>query len=310
MERSIDWHCDVLYKMVQDETLDFYNDPRLDVTVQSLRKGGIKAQACAIFIDPDISYADKYQNALAQIQAFNSRILTQPHIVHIKHFSEIHDLKPQEIGVFLTLEGLDCVGCDLDKVKFLVGQGVLSIGMTWNDANLACDGIGEPRGAGLSQFGFDVVSYANDHHVFIDVSHISLQGFEDVMETAKYVIASHSNAQAIASHRRNLSDKQIKQMVEKGGLIHLVYCDAFVKDGGKSTMLDLKKHIDHFRSLGATHLLGLGSDFDGITEKVEGLEHAGHTTHFLNLIETEYGAKFRDQIASLNFLKYVEKFSS
>ncbi|UPU38359.1 dipeptidase [Erysipelothrix sp. Poltava] len=211
-----------------------------------------------------------------------------------------------EIGTFLTLEGLDCVGSDMNKVKHLLDEGVLSIGMTWNDANLACDGIGEPRGAGLTAFGFNVVEELNARNLFVDVSHITLKGFDDVLNNAKHVIASHSNVKAIASHRRNLDDNQIRRMVEHGFPIHVVYYDAFVTDEEKETQIsDLVRHIEYLRKMGCTNQIGLGSDFDGIATKIKNLEDASKTQNLLKEIEMEFGERFTNGIAYDNFINYV-----
>lgn len=306
----IDWHCDVLMKLHQNPEYSFYDNENLDVNVLKLRKGGVKVQACAIFIDPDAYIDNKYDVALGQIDAFKNNVLKQEGIVHIKHFAEIENLKDDEIGVFLTLEGLDCVGSDITKVKQFIDEGVLSIGMTWNDANLACDGIGETRGAGLTTFGFDVVKLANDRDVFIDVSHISLNGFEDVLDTAKHVIASHSNVQKLASHRRNLNDGQIQRMKDKGALVHFVYCDAFVNDQHRvepTTIQMLVDHIEHLHHAGLASQLGLGSDFDGISSKIVNLEDASQSQNLLHEISVRLGSAFAEDIAFGNFMKYINR---
>lgn len=304
--KIIDWHCDVLLKLQQDQTLQFKDSEDLDVNYEKLKASNTKVQAMAIFIDPDLNFDDKYQIALEQIEAYKHRVLTTPGVVQLKSFQDIENLGEDEIGTFLTLEGLDCVGSDMNKVKHLLDEGVLSIGMTWNDANLACDGIGEPRGAGLTAFGFNVVEELNARNLFVDVSHISLKGFDDVLNNAKHVIVSHSNVKAIASHRRNLDDNQIRRMVEHGFPIHVVYYDAFVTDEEKETQIsDLVRHIEYLRKMGCTNQIGLGSDFDGIATKIKNLEDASKTQNLLKEIEMEFGERFTNGIAYDNFINYV-----
>lgn len=305
--KIIDWHCDVLFKLQQDPNLNFQNSSKLDVNYEKLKASNTKVQAMAIFIDPDLNVDHKYEIALEQIEAYKTRVLTTPGITQIKAFHEIELLKDDEIGTFLTLEGLDCVGNDMDKVKHLLDEGVLSIGMTWNDANLACDGIGEPRGAGLTAFGFNVVEEMNARNLFVDVSHISLKGFDDVLNNAKHVIASHSNAKAIAKHRRNLSDNQIRRMIERDAPIHVVYYDAFVKDDDEETVIgDLIRHIEYLNQIGCGSRLGLGSDFDGIETKIKHLEDASKTQNLLIEIEAVLGEEFTNGIAYDNFINYVK----
>ncbi|AZK43609.1 peptidase [Erysipelothrix piscisicarius] len=304
--KIIDLHCDVLLKLQQDQSLNFKDSNELDVNYEKLKASNTKVQAMAIFIDPDLNFNDKYQIALEQIDVYKHRVLTIPHVVQIRSFSDIEKLGSDEIGTFLTLEGLDCVGNDMEKVKHLLDEGVLSIGMTWNDANLACDGIGEPRGAGLTAFGFNVVEELNERNLFVDVSHISLKGFDDVLNSAKHVIASHSNVKAIASHRRNLNDNQIRRMLEGGFPIHVVYYDAFVTDDEKETEIsDLVRHIEYLVEMGCEQQIGLGSDFDGIATKIKYLADASKTQNLLLEIENTLGEKFTNAIAYDNFINYV-----
>lgn len=304
----IDWHCDALLKLQENPDLDFYDSEELDVNVVKMREGGIKVQAFAIFIDPEIPWNQKYEAALMQVRMYKEKVLSQDGFVQLFNFHDIHNLKEHEIGTFLTLEGLDCVDTDIHKVEHLLSEGVLSIGMTWNNANLACDGIGEKRGAGLTEFGLEVVELMNKRNLFIDVSHISLKGFEDVLDHAKHVIASHSNAQSVASHRRNLNDDQIERLRSKESPIHLVYCEPFIVDELPATIDDILTHLEYFTQKGYQASIGLGSDFDGIFTKVENLVDSSDTQNVLQAIEKRYGEDRARDIAYNNFMRYVDKY--
>ncbi len=69
----------------------------------------------------------------------------------------------------------------------------------------------------------------------MDISHLNEPGFWEVMElSAAPVIASHSNCAAIEPHPRNLSDEQIKAIVQKQGRIGLTFVPDFI--GGKQSI--------------------------------------------------------------------------
>lgn len=300
----IDLHCDALWKLSdKNGKLRFADAPELDTNKERLQAGGVKVQAFAIFMEPDLPSDQKFREALNQIDYFYEEVLGKnPEMKLIKKWSDFDDLKDEEIGAFLTLEGVDPIGNDLVKLRTLYQLGVLSVGLTWNNANLAADGAGEPRGGGLTLLGKEIVQLNNEHKVLTDVSHLSEKGFWDVMELADYPIASHSNSRTLCDHRRNLTDEQAKAMFAKGGLIHVVYNPPFIKETGEVNLDDLIRHIDHFCSLGGVNQIGLGSDFDGIFEKVKDLENASHTPNLINQLLKYYKEDEVKGFAYQNFL--------
>lgn len=212
-----------------------------------------------------------------------------------------------ELGTFLTLEGVDCIGNDLAKLDALLDAGVLSVGLTWNSVNLACDGLGEPRGGGLTAFGKAVVNRLNERKILVDVAHISVQGFWDVISLADHVIASHANVRKICDHRRNLTDHQIKALIARDGVMHCVYLPTFVKAEGPVTLDDLLEHFAALNALGVMDHVGLGSDFDGISSKIVGLEDSRKTKDLLAALTQIYGSQTAAKIANGNFRAYVKR---
>ncbi len=312
--KIFDTHCDALLKLqmakrnnlFDGELLDFQKSKKLDTNFERLQAGGVKVQFFAIFIHPEFPSDEKWQHALEQVDLFYSEILGEnPLMKHIKNWKDIDSLQADEIGAVLTLEGADAFGNDLTKLRHLYRLGVLSIGLTWNNANLCADGVGDPRGAGLTKLGKEVVQLNNEHHVFTDVSHLSLNGFWDVMELSKYPIASHSNARALCDHPRNLNDEQIQAMFKKNGMIDVVFCPQFInKDSEQATIPDLIRHIDHFCSLGGVRNIGIGSDFDGISSYMTDLNNASEFPNLINALQKQYSETEVEGFMYRNFLEH------
>lgn len=302
----IDLHCDALMKLEQDPSINFSDDPRLDINYVNLKKGNVRSQAFAIFVHPSDPIETQYETALKQVECFYTRVLTTPGMKHLKTWEDFL-VEDDQIGAFLTLEGVGPIGNDISKLGYLIEQGVLSVGLTWNPANLAADGIGEQRNAGLSEFGFKIVEYLNRHRILCDVSHLSHQSFEDVLNHAKYVLASHSNCFSLCSHPRNLTDHQIQRMVDKQAMIHLVLNPPFVSTKDAVQIQDLAPHIHHLTELGASHLIGMGSDFDGITEKVVNLTDWSCGDSLEEVLLSGLTKDVVQSIQSSNFLNYIRR---
>lgn len=311
--KIIDTHCDALYKL-QDYKwrnihLNYATAEELDTNLSRLNQGNVHIQFFAIFLEPDIPSEKLWYAALEQIELFHQEILAKnPQIKHVKQWSDIQTLKDGEIGAVLTLEGAECLGRDIDKLQYLFEQGILSVGLTWNHANLCADGAMEPRGGGLTVFGKEVVQLNNEFKVFTDVSHLCEKSFWDVIEYADYPFASHSNARAICDHPRNLYDEQIKAMIEKQAPMHLVFNPPFIKASSNQVKLEeFMTHFKHIKKLGGRDIIGFGSDFDGIEDKITHLRHAGEYPNLIEALKTDFTTEEINNFSYGNFVSHLPK---
>lgn len=263
--KIFDAHCDVLCKMWNDPSLSFEDGKDLHTNLQQMRRAGAGLQMFAIYIPERVPDSAKFDCALEMVDIFYERIV-KPYddIVAVYSKAEAEQLPPGKIGAMLTLEGCDAIGKELTRLKTLIRLGVRSVGLTWNYGNAASDGILETRGGGLSDFGKRTVELHNEHEIWTDVSHLSVQAFWDVMDHADHIIASHSNVLNICTHPRNLDDKQLRALIEKDAVIGVTFVPKFLRNDRKASIQDILEHIAYICSLGGKKNIALGSDFDGI----------------------------------------------
>jgi membrane dipeptidase len=302
--KIFDAHCDVLYKLWLNPTLSFDSSDELHINYKRLKNGQAKVQCMALYVPEEVAYQERFEVALEMVNILYERIFHLfPNVKLVKTKNDINKLKEDEIGVVLTLEGCDAIGHSLTRLKTLFHLGVKSVGLTWNYSNAVADGILEPRGAGLSLFGKKVVQDNNRFKVWTDVSHLSIKAFWDVLELADYPIASHSNALSLCSHPRNLNDDQLKALIKKDSMIGINFVPFFLTDKPVATIKDVINHIDYICQLGGERNIGFGSDFDGISTTVLGLEHFGQYEH---LIEELYKHFSEDQINHFCYQNFID----
>ncbi len=311
--KYIDAHCDVLWRMwsrkyQQNEKLahPFYNDADwLQVTAAKLKKGGIGLQACAIYVDEPFHHR-AFDVALEMVDLFYQEVVSDETIVIRKRADLLEWKKGNKLGVLLTLEGAEAVEADLVKLANLYRLGVRWVGLTHNPANAVADGVGEERGAGLTNFGKRFVAELNRLHMGIDVSHLSEKGFWDVIElSSQPIFATHSNAKAIYPHRRNLTDEQIKAIIAKDGMVGITYVPYFTAGKIPVTIKELILHIEHILSLGGERHLGLGSDFDGISDTIQGLSNSSETQNLVNELQKHYSEDVVERIMGENWYELM-----
>ncbi len=302
--RIFDAHCDILWRLWEDRYISFHDGPGVQVTYKNLMKYPGSIQCMAIYVPEEVPASRKYEVALEMVDIFYEKIVKPyENVKVILAKGDVQALKDNEIGVMLTLEGCDAIGNDLTRLRTLYRLGVRSVGLTWNYANTVADGVLEERGAGLTNFGRNFIKELNHLRVWTDVSHLSLNGFWEVMDRASYPIASHSNSYHLCPHPRNLTDEQIQALIQKNGLIGINFYPLFLT-GGEATIADILMHIERMCALGGEFHIGFGSDFDGIDNTPIGLESYQKYEDLVNELMKHYSA---EQVENFRFNNFVKK---
>ncbi len=164
-----------------------------------------------------------------------------------------------------TVENGAALGGDCNNVNYLSEKGVKMLTLTHNGENELAYGADCEEG-GLKLFGKRVIEKMEQEGISVDVSHLNRESFYDVAAFARCpLIASHSNCHSLLPHRRNLTDEQIRLIIESGGLMGLCFHAPFLSVRGMSNFEMLYRNIFHLLSLGGEDAVCFGSDFDGGT---------------------------------------------
>jgi membrane dipeptidase len=271
--KVIDLHCDTILKIMESGHKQKLYKNEFCVDIEKLNSGDFLSQFFALFIDLKVT-EDPYKYCMKMLDVFKDQIeFNKQSIIHARSYKDIEEAEYQrKIAAILTIEEGGALKGSLDNLKVFYDEGVRLITLTWNYANE----IGYPNykwqysDKGLTSFGKILIEEMNRLGIIIDVSHMSDKGFYDVAKLArKPFVASHSNARAITNHSRNLTDDMIRILAEKGGVMGINFCSAFLGEGEISTIESMVKHIKHIYHIGGIEVIGIGSDFDGIENIVE-----------------------------------------
>jgi membrane dipeptidase len=182
-----------------------------------------------------------------------------------------------------------------------------NVTLDWADA-----AMDSAKHGGLTPFGREVVREMNRLGMLVDLSHVSPGTMSDALDVAEApVIFSHSGARALVDHPRNVPDSILARMPENGGVVMVPFVTSFVSRAvkanddslqamiaasvrrhgtdsaavraeiaawqaahprPKATIADVADQIEHVRRVAGVDHVGIGGDFDGITENVVGLE--------------------------------------
>lgn len=308
MQMIIDGHCDVLLKL-WGKGRSFTESDELHIDLKKWKKSRVQVQAFAIFVPDTVPNEEYFETAKEMLRIFKEEIIApNEDIIHIKTKQDLEELKPSQKGAILTLEGCHPIEDDLEKLRFFIDEGVRLVGLTWNNANFVSGTCVDKPEQGLTDFGKKVIEVLNEENIWVDVSHLSVPGFFDVIELADHVIASHSNVRELNGHVRNLSDQQINALIEKDALMGITYVPTFLNEEGLATLEDIETHLSYVLDKGGSDILCLGSDFDGISTTVKDLTSIQETNGLIKRIEEKW-AELSEAIIGENFRKKFPRTS-
>jgi membrane dipeptidase len=272
---TVDTHADSLGAVLRGERSLTEARAEGQLDWGRMRQVGHSLQFFSCFVEPEYKPERALPRLLSYIDAFYQEAARDPDFHVVTDLSSLDRLlaTPGAVGGASSVEGAEAIGTDPARLRILWRLGIRLLSFTWNQRNDLADGAGEdPGGGGLSRAGRAMVREMNRLHMILDVSHLSEASFWDVMEVAEDPpIASHSCCRALADHRRNLTDAQIRALADRGGIQGIAFVTDFL--GGDRDLARVGDHIvHHLEVVGDDRHIGLGSDFDGVPEPVAGLE--------------------------------------
>ncbi len=196
-------------------------------------------------------FADKYHDKFIVVKSKSDLL----------KLLERRELDKSVIGGMLGVEGGHCLEGDIKNLDKIYKAGVRMLGPTHffdNEMGGSAHGI---SGAGLSEFGMQVISKMGDKKMIIDVAHSSEKIIDDILRFYNGpIVSSHTGVKGTYNSSRNLSDNHLIKIAEKGGLIGIAFFPGAIGDGG---IPDIVKAMIYTKNLIGVEHVALGSDFDG-----------------------------------------------
>ncbi|MFM6950707.1 MAG: dipeptidase [Novosphingobium sp.] len=330
-------------------------DPAKDVAamqtdLKRLRAGKVGAQFWSVYVSANLTDQQAVQATLEQIDVTKRLVARNAADMQLCTTSDCvtKAMKSGKVASLMGMEGGHSIGGSLAVLRQMYELGARYMTLThfkntaWADA--ATDA---PVHDGLTDFGRDVVREMQRLGMLVDLSHVSEATMMDALDVAKVpVIFSHSNAQAVNSHPRNVPDAVLARLKANGGIVMVNAYPAYVVEATRQwnvqrateearlkalhigqpkaatdalaawvkanpapvgSTADVANHLDHIKQIAGAEHVGLGGDYDGVENTVAGMEDVSkYPVLFVELARRGWTQAELEGLASRNIMRVLK----
>ncbi len=317
--------------------------------IPRLRKGGVGGQFWSVYVPVDLAGPQAVEAVLEQIDLVKRMVSRYPETFELA--LDAADVKRihagGKIASLIGMEGGHSIHDSLATLRQLYACGARYMTLThWKNTDWADAATDTPAHDGLTPFGVLVIKEMNRLGMLVDLSHVSQATMNDALDVAAApVLFSHSSAQALCGHPRNVPDQVLERVKANGGVVMVNFNPGFVSEEVRAweaakkaeearwdalhpgdaerkkkemetwatahpapaaTLAQVADHVDHIRKVAGIDHVGLGSDFDGIEHTPRGLEDVSHYPDLLaELLRRGYAKEDVAKVAGLNVLRVL-----
>jgi membrane dipeptidase len=182
------------------------------------------------------------------------------------------DSGPQDppICYVLGTEGADCI-VEPAQLELWWADGLRAVSLVHYGVSKYAHGTGAD--GPLTPDGRDLLRAMDDVGAILDVTHQCDGSFWESLDRFKgSVFASHQNCRALVPGDRQMSDDQLKALIERNAVIGPALDDwmlypGYVRNETPNTLIHLRDYVDHIDHIcqlaGSAQYAAIGSDLDG-----------------------------------------------
>ncbi|HEY0408306.1 MAG TPA: membrane dipeptidase [Pyrinomonadaceae bacterium] len=240
----VDTHNDITSMMV-DEDYDIGTSSvgKYHTDLARMKQGGLTAEFFSIYVDKKYAKdGGSARRAMDQIDwVYRSAERYPGQLLMSTSVADIRRAKREgKVAALMGIEGGHAIENSLFALRDFYRLGVRYMTLTHNNTNDWADSArDEAKHNGLTDFGKEVVREMNRLGMLVDVSHVSDKTMSDVLDVSNApIIASHSSAQALNNHPRNVSDELLRRIAKNGGVVMVNFYPSFID----------QKHLDADRA--------------------------------------------------------------
>jgi membrane dipeptidase len=321
--------------------------PGLMTDIPRIRKGHLGGQFWSVYVPAELKGSDAVQQTMETMDITRRMVARYPDQFEMAFTADDIERieKKGKTASLMGMEGGHSINSSLGVLREMYLAGARYMTLThFANTPWADSATDAPVHHGLTPFGKEVVREMNRLGMLVDLSHVSADTMRDAIAVSEApVIFSHSSAEAIDHHPRNVPDDVLASLPKNGGVVMANFYSGYVSDrlrlwsadqaaeaarqkslnpgdpdaakkaldawtaahpAPHATIADVADNIDHIRKIAGVDHVGIGSDFDGIPTSPDGLASVGdYPALFVELARRGWSDQDLAKLAGGNILR-------
>jgi len=313
-----DAHCDTVMKVLDAGEEFLSPGGSKHISFPELVKTDVRAQVFACFVLSSQHPGREYERACLMIDTVIE--MAESTDGELEIVRTVSDLQRAFSGGpragILSLEGADPLGNKAEAIREFYERGIRSVIFAWQDN--AFSGTAFGSNTPLTDQGRRLLGLCEELGIVVDVSHLSDTAFNEVVNLSeKPFVATHSDCRALCPSSRNLTDRMIRTLADRGGVMGINLSPAFLDPAFAAAVHPLieasrqavcpeerqqireqmlaiprpslewvARHVVHAIGVGGEDCIGFGGDLDGIGQTPAGIDTVADYAKFIPLLRT------------------------
>jgi len=204
-----------------------------------------------------------FEDTVADIAAAQSLIDKHPELfIKVVRPGDLDRAKPErKIAVILSFEAASMLGDKVERVELFRQLDILVMQLTYNRRTPFGCGCLDGDSDGVTDLGRQAIAKMNELGVALDLSHANVKTTEDgIRLSTRPPVFTHTGCRAVFDHPRNKTDRDMRALADKGGVMGIYMLPFLTTDTHQPTLTDYMRHMVHALDVCGEDHVGIGTD--------------------------------------------------
>jgi membrane dipeptidase len=243
------------------------SDPDIKEDLQSIRDSGLAALKSTLG-----GAHGTFEETVADVAAAQALIEKHPDLfLKVVRHSDLEQAKPRNlVAVIFSFEAASMLEDKLERIDLFRQLDVLVMQLTYNHKTPFGCGCLDGDSDGVTELGRNAIQKMNATGIALDLSHANAQTTADgIAISTKPVVITHAGCRAVFDHPRNKTDREMKALADKGGVMGIYMLPFLTEDTRQPMLADYIHHMVHALDVCGEDHVGIGTDseFSTVTQK-------------------------------------------